>query len=621
MVERQLSLRRYWTWGAALLTGGLLFWVALHCDGGDWYISQTHGDIMYTALSRFGEFPYFSFVFNGGSYFIQDPQSNLFSPVVPLVMLTGPTVGLRLMEGLWGVLGVLSFVAFMRRRVRLEAAIIGAVASVLGMGVLWKIAVGNDMFMWHLGLPAILWTAERVMTLRTVQSMLAFALVLALMLLGPTFHSFLYLFLPTVPLFVALHWLFERPTRRELIRTLLLLAGACALAVLIVSPKLICWMTFPMSRPTGDVGTLPIWTGLRQTFDYWQTKDRVVETSAWFGRRRPFHTGWGVQESAIALPPVASLLALAGIIVAFREPVRRRTAIFAAALVLTGLTLCCCAPVWNVFRVLTHGNFRVASRFLGMTAFGLAVFAALGADGLFTRFEHAVRPMAVGIFALMVLSACWWTRTAGLVPGDERGVADDVNPNIIWPRAVYRDERNAAAKVSSFSSVVRYRKQRDILAGIGYTDGFLVVGNDYQQGLWSSPSLQPIVVLGAKPDQVTVEHLRIKVRHMAPRSRIFLRARMPAHGLAVVTDPPTAHVRVREQGSFLVIENHDHAPVERVVLRAEFPISVLWVAAAVLGLVGTIAGLVVLEVARRRTANVGMNGAALASLDEGLEAR
>ena len=69
-----------------------------------------------------------------------------------------------------------------------------------------------------------------------------------------------------------------------------------------------------------------------------------------------------------------------------------------------------------------------------------------------------------------------------------------------------------------------------------------------------------------------------------------------------MTDPPTAHVRVRQQGPFLVVENHDHSPVARVVLRAEFPVSVLWMVVAVLSLLGTISALVFLEVGRRRSA-------------------
>ncbi|HEY5375662.1 MAG TPA: hypothetical protein VIK01_18415 [Polyangiaceae bacterium] len=621
MVERQLSLRRYWIWGAALATGGLLFWVALHSDGGDWFISQTHGDIMYTALSRFKEFPYFSFVFNGGTYFLQDPQSNLFSPVVPLIMLAGPSIGLRLMEGIWGVLGVLAFVAWMRRRVCLEAALIAAVASVLSLGVLWKIAVGNDMFLWHLGLPAILWTAERVMKQSTIESMLSFGLVLGLLLLGPTFHSFTYLFLPAVPTFVLLEWYFHRPSREQLYRSFSLFAGGCALALLMVSPKLACWAIFPMGRPTGDFGAIPFLSGFRQLFDYSIVKDYVVYTARWFGgSKHRYQGGWGVYESVVALPPIASLAALWGIGTAFRSSARRQTAIFATVLICCGYLLACCDPIWQAFRFLTGGNFRVAPRFLGMTAFGLAVFAGLGVDELFSRYRRFVRPATAAIIATMMLSALWWTKSAGSVRYEDRTTGDDVNSRIIWPRAAYREERNAVAKINSFTSVVRYRDRRDILEGIGYTDGFLVVGNEYEPKLWSALHPQPIVVIGIKPEQVTVEHLRIKIHQMAARSRIFLRIQKPAMGLSVVTYPPDAHVRVREQGSFMVVENHDHAPVERVVLRAEFPISVWWLVVAVLTLVGTIACLVVLAVGRRRALPVLGTDANPASLHEGLGA-
>jgi hypothetical protein len=516
-------------------------------------------------------------------------------------MLAGPSVVLRIMEGIWGVLGVLAFVAWMRRRVSLEAALIGAIASVLSLGVLWKIAVGNDMFLWHLGLPSILWTAERVMKQNTLESMLSFGLVLGLLLLGPTFHSFTYLFLPAVPLFVGLEWYFHRPTREQLKRTVALFAGGCTLALLMISPKLACWAVFPMSRPTGDFGALPFWTGFRQVFDYSLAKDYVVFSSRWFGSmRHRYQGGWGVEESAIALPPLASLLALWGIWTGVRNPAKRQTAIFAVILICCGYVLACCDPVWQVFRAMTRGNFRVAPRFLGLTAFGLAVFAALGADELFARFKRFAKPATIAIIATMFLSALWWTKRAGSVPMEGRSIGDDVNPSIIWPRAAYREERDAVAKIKTFSGVVHYRKRRDILEGLGYTDGFFVVGNEYDPRLWFAIHPQPIVVIGIKPEQVTVEHLRVKIRQMAARSRIFLRVQKPAFGLAVVTDPPDAHVRVREQGSFLVIENHDHAPVERVVLRAEFPISVWWLVVAGATLAGTLGALVLLAVARRR---------------------
>ncbi len=613
MVERQLNWRRYWIGVAALVTGGLLFWIALHSDGGDWYISQTHGDIMYTALSRFREWPYFSWVFNGGTYFLQDPQSNLYSPVVPLVMLAGPSIGLRIMAGVWGVLGVIAFTSFMRRRVSFEAALFAAIASVLSLGVLWRVAVGNDMFLWHLGLPGMLWAVDRVFKERSIRSMLTFALVLGLLLLGPTFHSFTYIFLPIVPTYVLLELFFNRPSRKDLLRIVGLFAGACVLAVLMIGPKLACWAVFPMSRPTDDFGAIPVLTGLRQAFDYSQAKDYVVNSTLLGGTfPHQYYRGWGVEESAIALPWVASVLAIVGMVAAVRVPSKRRIGVFAAVVCVWGFTLACCVPVWEMFRILTNANFRVAPRFLGMAAFGLAVFCALGADELFTRLKSRARPTAIALSVVMACGALWWMHRASQAPMDDRTVADDVNPNAIYPFAAFKEERNAAAKVNSFDSVVRFRHRRDVLEGVGYTDGFFVVGNDYAPHLYPSIHPQPVVILGIKPDHVTVEHLRIKIHDMAPRSRIFLRAQKPAFGLAVVTEPPTAHVRVRQQGPFLVVENHDHSPVARVVLRAEFPVSVLWMVVAVLSVLGTIAALVFLEVARRRSASA--TGPQLASV-------
>lgn len=601
MVERQLNWRRNWIGVAALVTGALLFWVALHSDGGDWYICQTHADIMYTALSRFREWPYFSWVFNGGTYFLQDPQSNLYSPVVPLVMLAGPSIGLRIMAGIWGALGVIAFTSFMRRRVGFEAALLASVASVLSLGVLWRVAVGNDMFLWHLGLPAILWAVDGVFRERSVRSMLIFALVLGLLLLGPTFHSFTYLFVSAVPLYVLFELVFNRPTKREFFELVGLFGGGCVLAALMIGPKLACWATFPMSRPTEDFGAIPLLTGLRQSFDYSEAKDFVVNSTLLGGHwPHQYYRGWGVEESAIALPWVGSLLAIVGMVAAAVVPSKRRTGLYAAVLCIWGLTLACSVPVFEGFRALTGGNFRVAPRFLGLTGFGLALFCALGADELFARLKQRARPVGVGLFALMACSALWWMHRASLTPADARTVADDINPSAIHPIAAYKEEHNAAQKVNSFDTVVRFRHRRDILEGVGYTDGFFVVGNEYEPHLYPSIHPQPVVILGIKPERVTVEHLRIKIHDMAPRSRIFLRAQKPAYGLQVVTEPPTAHVRVRQQGPFLVVENHDHSPVARVVLRAEFPISVVWLVVAILSLVGTIAGLVLLEISRRR---------------------
>src|SRR6187402_3016347 len=602
MAERRLDWPRYGLWLAAVLTGALLFWVSLHCGSEDWFISETHADVIYTGLHQFGEFPYFSFVFNGGSYFIQDPQSNLFSPAVPLIQLAGPSIGLRLLMGLWGVVGVFAFVGWMRRRVSLEAALIGGVASATALGVLWRIAIGNDMFLWHLGLPLLLWSADRVLRERTVHSSLWFALMLGLLLLGPTFHSFTYLFVPVVPLYVLLELLFLRPNFAQLRKISGLFALGCLLSVLMIGFKLAAWLTFPMQRVTMDYGVLPWWSSLNQLFDY-SIVDRVrVVCAKYWGM--PGHRGtlgWKVEESATALPPIATLFALVGMSSAALSKSKRRIGLFALMILLLGLVLSSWSPAWEAFRRMNGGNFRVAQRCLGMSAFGLSVFAALGADLVFARLKRAAWTISLATVVLMLGSAVWWTHASS------QSKSDLVNAPI-QPIETFIEERETAGKVHSFDTLRRYREQRDILAGTGYTDGFFVVGNEHKPKLWTARSTLPLLFNGKSPanvggvtqDQISAEHLRIKIRALPPHSRTFLRVLEPRFGLEVTTEPPNAGVIVQPSENLLLVENPTDKPIARVVLRARLPISVLWLIASGLALFGTIAGLCGFAYVRRR---------------------
>jgi hypothetical protein len=607
MLERRLDWRRYALLSTALLTGILLFWIALHCDGADWYISQTHADIIYTGLRRFGEFPFFSFIINGGTYFVQDPQSNLFSPAVPLILLAGPSIGLRLLEGLWGVAGVYVFTIWLRRRMSAEAAMVGAVAMATSLGVLWKIAVGNDMFLWHLGLPVLLWAVERVMQKRTIESALVFALALGVLLLGPTFHSFTYLFLPVVPLYVLVEWAFERPTRRDLLKTIGLFALACVLALSMIGFKVACWTKFPMARPVGDMGTLPLWTGIKQLFDYSLVQTAVVVPSRYIGKGAHWASrGWGVEEGATAVPPIAVLLALVGVVFAARSRPQWKTGLFALILVLIGLTLTCWSPAWETFRKLNGGNFRVAQRCLGMAAYGVAIFAALGAQALLSRLKQAtVMPVALGLVGIMLASAVWWTHAAGRHLGEMAN--DVVRPDAMNPLEVMSEERKAADSIESYTHIRRYRGQRDILSGTGYTDGFLVVGNEFKPSMWAAQRRLPVLfdpnfwnkkkpAFGdVTPDQVSVENVRIKLRRIPPHARFSMRVNLPEYGMVVTTTPSDAKLVVKLTGNQMEIENQGDEPVERAVIRAKFPVSIAWVVLSMVAVIGTIIALIELN--------------------------
>src|SRR5882724_5870096 len=544
MHDIERKARRYGLGGAATVCGGIIFWITLRCNLADWHISETHADIIFTGLRRFHEFPFFSFVFNGGSYFLQDPQSNLFSPAVPLILLAGPSVGLRLMECLWGILGVYTFTVWMRRHVSFQAALLGAVSIALSLGMLWRVTAGNDMFLWHLGLPLLLWCVERLMAERTLRSALALGLALGMLLLGPTFHSFVYLFLPAVPLFVILEWSFHRPTGRVFARTLALMGAACTLALAIASPKLACWLTFPMTRQIVDHGVLSLADTLRGLFDYRISHRSVVATTRYIqagehlikhrtvGQLLPDKLG--TEECSAALPPIASLFALGGLVFGLYSRAHRRTALFSLCLIASGVALCCSWPVWSTFRALTRENFRVAPSYLGIAAFGLSVLAALGAEALFARFRRAAWPVTVAAVLSIWGSAVWWTLDASHVPPTVAAYA--VRDSAFNPLTRYREERAEVAQLSTFSELNELDTlRRDILKGSGLSDGFLIVGNDFKPGLYRSTLPVPIVVRSNPPTQVTVEHTRIKLATLPPHARVVLRVRAPAYGMAIRT--------------------------------------------------------------------------------------
>jgi hypothetical protein len=105
-------------------------------------------------------------------------------------------------------------------------------------------------------------------------------------------------------------------------------------------------------------------------------------------------------------------------------------------------------------------------------------------------------------------------------------------------------------------------------------------------------------------DQISAEHLRIEIRALPAHSRTFLRVLQPKFGLEVTTVPPNAGVDVQPAKDLLLVENPTDKPIDRVVLRARLPISVLWLIASALALLGTIGGLCGFAYARRRESHL-----------------
>jgi hypothetical protein len=571
----------------AALCGCLLFWFALHCDGLDWYICQTHADILYTGVWRFHELPSFSFVFHGGSYFLQDPQGSLLSPGALFVILAGPSVGVRLTMLFWGALGTWAFTAWMRRHVDEAAARAGALAWVLGLGVMWRIAVGNEMFLWHLGLPLFLLGIEEAVRAPRAAAALGLGLVGGFFLLGPSFHSITYVLIPALPVFLAVELLARRPDRRALLRTLACLAGAAGLALVIASPKLVAFARLALSRPIHDDHVIGVVDAFRGLFDY-----TAVHAKRIFTVGPPVVGGktWGTWEVAVAPPPPALLLALLGAFFAGRRTDRRRLGALAAALLGVALVLTCWQPAWTMFRHLTGDSFRVSPRFLSVGAFALAILAAIGGDAL--RGWRLGRHALTGLMALMVASCVLWVRAAEALP--KTSVNETVSAEAMNPFSRFADERRRALAIGWFRDLVTLlRERRDLLDGHGFSDGFLVVG-DPQSGL---PWINGPIVEGLPDEAVRVQHTRIELDHIAPGAEVKLRLVWPRLGLHVSTEPSWVPIRFYGDHNGMTLVNDGDEPID-VVITPNPLVGGGWFALSAAAVLGSLGGLVWLR--RRR---------------------
>lgn len=586
----------------ALACAAFVFWLALKSRGGDWYISETRADILYTGVRSFHQFPYFSFAINGGSYLLQDPEGPLLSPTALAVLLVGPTLGLRLMTGVWAALGVLGFKQWLTGRVRVEAALLAGVAAVTSLAMLWKVAVGNDMFLWALGLPGFLFAVRCVIERESVPAAVVLGLWIGLFLLGPTFLVGTYLFLPVLPLAVLFELVSVRAHKRLSSRTLPLLIFACVLGCAIASPKIAMWLTLPMQRPTEDHGVLSLTDGLRGLWDYAVTKSTFLPVTSYDAGKAEVG-GWDISEGTMALSPVATLLAGVGIFWGLRKGPQRQLALLALALVALGLTLSCSWPAWHAIRTLTHNGIRVAPRFLVVASFGGCIFVAVGAHAVLSRLQRSARWLTtVALVGSMLACGVLWVYSAS----DNEGVTrnDAVRRDAVHLFDVFRDEKRSGSNVKSFARVVPLDPtKRSILAGASLVD-MRIVGNVAEPVHWwhGPPHALFTTAHPADATRTTVTHLSVQTHDLAAGAHRQLRLGLPSHGFRIETSPPGLTATADLVGNYLVLTNTSQFPIQSLTFKATLPISPLWFVLAGGTLLASLAFLSVCLVRKRRSA-------------------
>ncbi|MCX7846581.1 MAG: hypothetical protein N2595_00895 [bacterium] len=262
---------------------------------------------------------------------------------------------------------------WLARYVHRRAAQVGALAWVWSLGFVWRIVVGNDMFMWVAAAPWVLLVIYKLAEAPSARTAALCALVGAGLLWGPSYHAVLFCLLPLTMIWWL--WQLGKCVRGGTLALWFVGYSALAsgLAVVMATPRLASWYACQMERPTPFDGTIGLWDTLRALCDY------TMYTAEWIPRR-----GVGIAyktwECSVALPFPALLLACAGLLVTpwARDEKARNLWLIAWVAILVGVLPACVPPVWRGLYKVLGGNARVPERFLLTAGFGIALLCAAG---------------------------------------------------------------------------------------------------------------------------------------------------------------------------------------------------------------------------------------------------
>lgn len=550
-IEKLLQISQTpFPWIIAVGCGLVLGYVAFHSSGFDWYISDIQAEVIYSALHNYHELPVFSYFIDGGAYLLQDPQSFLLTPVTPLILIFGPHAGIRVAIAIWGTVGCLGMYYLLRTSLGKLPALFTGVVWVLSLGMFWRIIVGNDMFAWNLGLPWLLILIQRLYTRPNFSRSLCLGVFLGLYLLGPTFHTFTYLFFPAGVVWAG-YQLFAQKKIIKLywLKALVFTVSAILVAVLLALPKLYAFTKFDLSRTTCSEGTI----AKTDAWDALFNQERVLDGDH---LTAPYQQvicqiySYGNWEANVAFFPIAYIFIFVFVISFFWKDNRQIT-VLAVMLVVMGWLLATTGSIWAFIRLFSHSGIRVSSRFLQLVAFGLALFVGVG----YARVQR--QASFVGRFLLFVLCCmlfslqmAGWTYEAATLQSDYHGT---IRPLLSQAAVSMID----AAPVTSYQNSVQTNREADhsIYNGQYLLNGFYITGNDT---LHSGTSIDDTEIMkffnsATKNDDNTfslspqlnsarlqVTHNQIKVSQLQPGESvtIYLRAAQLGQTLQVTPKVP-----------------------------------------------------------------------------------
>lgn len=347
---------------------------------GDWELFTTMAAIPYWTMVHYHQFPFWNPYLAGGNILFAHPEVSILSPLFLLVLIFGPLAGLKLQVLVAYFLGFYgSYLLARRLRLSPHAAALVSIAYFGSSYFALHFSIGHMPFTHFCFLPwflYFLWKSDD-----SLRYLLGAVVAIALIILGngaaiPLLYTVFFSGL------VILLFSLETRTFRYLVRFVF----AVFAGVLLAGVKFLPMITYlSQNRWPGKPDDR---TPFGLIFDAFFSFDQDI-----FRRVVPEQL-WGWHEYSAYLSPLVALLALAGIILAFKRS--RLWLIVGIFFFIFGLGHFSSNSPWNqILRLPGFSSIRCPSRAFQFVILSFAIIGGIGLDKLMERYRSKIKSLSV----------------------------------------------------------------------------------------------------------------------------------------------------------------------------------------------------------------------------------
>ena len=356
----------------------------------DWDLFTTLHAAAVRSITEYGQFPFWNPYIGGGNILFAHPEVPVLNPLLALLLLFGPLVGLKLQMLAVYFLGLIGGYKLARQLgMSAPAAYLPPVIYMLSSYLTLHFAAGHIPFHYFCALPWLLFFHRK--SLQRPVHILSTGGVAAFVILGSG---------AAVPLLFSLFFLFLFSLfdidRVHQYRPPLYAVAAALCGIMMAAIKFFPMYDYLTRYPWIPEGTVQV-TPLSALPDMFFNLNQSIFADHLQGYV------WGWHEYGAYVSPIAVALALLAAALRFRS-CRPYLAMVAVSIL---LVLGSFFPPWSPWDLLHRlpgfASIRVPSRFILLAVLSLSILAGFGADILLSFFRH--RRAAMGVLLFVAITA------------------------------------------------------------------------------------------------------------------------------------------------------------------------------------------------------------------------